>query len=331
MNALTNRVQTYLQALGLPTSDVRQWQGQKKLPYYLQDAFDFGEIEVAGRDIVLALDKRGIVAPAREIRNRLDAVEAVAQRRAVYVASALASYQRQRLIKQRVPFIVPGNQVYLPEIGVVLDERTRARQVVATDPITIAPAAQAMLIRLLLDPMRLKEWQAVQVGIDLGYTPMTVTRAVRELVGAGLLDAHMTGRFQYVALKGLHAEVWRRAKPLLRTPIHRMEWMLSTPQANNRVRLAGLSALAEHTLLAEPRMPIYAMTRADWKQLQPPKNERVPAGSDDAYVIQVWNYSPTLQGEGKTVDPLSLILSLGEHHDERVQAAINELKEQLPW
>lgn len=331
MNALTDRVQTYLQTLGFPTTDVRQWQGQKKLPYFLQDAFDFGELDVAGQDIVLALDKQPIVAPAREIRNRLDTVEAVAQRNAVYVANALANYQRQRLIKQRVPFIVPGNQVYLPEIGMVWDERTRAQQVVVADQITIAPAAQAMLIQMLLDPMQPEEWQAAQVGNDLGYTPMTVTRAVRELVGAGLLDAHIKGRFQYVTLRGWHAEVWQRAKPLLRTPIHRMEWMLRAPPVNNRVRLAGLSAIAEHTLLAEPRIPVYAMTRADWKQFQPPKNERVPAALDDAYEIQVWNYPPTLQGEGKTVDPLSLILSLGEHPDERVQGAINELQEQLPW
>lgn len=38
----------------------------------------------------------------------------------VYVTTTLASYERKRLVQQKVPFIVPGNQLYLPELAIDL-------------------------------------------------------------------------------------------------------------------------------------------------------------------------------------------------------------------
>ena len=45
----------------------------------------------------------------------------------VYVTGALASYERKRLIEQKVPFMVPGNQLYLPDLGIDLREYFRQR------------------------------------------------------------------------------------------------------------------------------------------------------------------------------------------------------------
>ena len=39
----------------------------------------------------------------------------------------MASYERKRLIEQKVPSIVPGNQLYLPDLGLDLREYFRRR------------------------------------------------------------------------------------------------------------------------------------------------------------------------------------------------------------
>src|ERR1039458_8742698 len=36
----------------------------------------------------------------------------------VYVADAISSYDRKRLIEHKVPFVVPGNQMYLPFMAI---------------------------------------------------------------------------------------------------------------------------------------------------------------------------------------------------------------------
>ena len=45
----------------------------------------------------------------------------------------------------------------------------------------------------------------------------------------------------------------------------------------------------------------------------------------------MWSYRPALVPQGTTVDPLSLTLSLQDSADDRVQLALDELKEQFPW
>lgn len=102
---------------------------------------------------------------------------------AVYVTNALASYDRRRLIEQRVPFIVPGNQLYLPDLG--LDLRECFRQRVPVTEAALSPSAQAMLITVLLRQPLQPNWQPPKVAAALGYTPMTLSRAVKELKAAG--------------------------------------------------------------------------------------------------------------------------------------------------
>lgn len=36
----------------------------------------------------------------------------------VYILQGLEAYNRKRLIQQKGPFIVPGNQLYLPDLGI---------------------------------------------------------------------------------------------------------------------------------------------------------------------------------------------------------------------
>ena len=105
-------------------------------------------------------------------------------RRLVLGSCALASYERKRLIEQKVPFLVPGNQLYLPDLGINLREYFR-KPPVAPDT-ALSPATQAMLIIVLLRKPWRAEWQPAEVVNELGYTAMTLSLAVKELTGAGI-------------------------------------------------------------------------------------------------------------------------------------------------
>lgn len=331
MLALATAVRHYLHdVLGIPSSIVKPWARENELPYFLRDTFQFGEIELLGHSIVLAMVRTEQKQSLSEVRTWLHKVRALAGQPAVYVTDALASYERRRLIEQKIPFIVPGNQLYLPDLGLDLREYFRQRSPTAQS--ALSPSAQAMLITALLHQPWQAEWQPSTVAVALGYTPMTLSRVVKELTAAGLAAAYTVGRSRWLRMEQPPQQTWERAKPLLRTPVKRTVWVLDEdPMAKQLGRLAGLSALAHYSMLTEPRWPVYALSATEWKAASDAGLQELPEPVAGAREWQLWSYSPALLPGAATVDPLSLTLSLQGNADDRIQLALDELKGQLPW
>lgn len=331
MPTLANAVLHYLnEVLGIDAPGVRPWARANELPYFLRDAFDFSELELLGQPVVLAIGRAEAKQSLSEVRTWLDRIKALAGQPTVYVTDALASYGRRRLIAQKVPFIVPGNQLYLPDLG--LDLREYFRQRAPATAAALSPSAQAMLIAALLRQPWQSDWQPAPVAAALGYTPMTLSRAVKELTAAGLATAYTVGRSRWLRMELPPEQVWERAKPTLRTPVRRTVYVAAQGAAAHRPsRLAGLSALACHSMLTEPKWPVYATSAADWKAATDAGVRELPEPEAGAQEWQLWNYSPALLPDAATVDPLSLTLSLQDNADDRIQLALDELKGQLPW
>ncbi|MBI3102184.1 MAG: hypothetical protein HYY98_11610 [Burkholderiales bacterium] len=331
MPILTTAVLHYLQeVLGIEVPEVRPWARANELPYFLRDAFQFSEMELLGQPLVLAIGRADAKRSLSDVRTWLSRVKALAGQPVIYVTHALASYDRRRLIEQKVPFIVPGNQLYLPDLGLDLREYFRHRAP-AMDA-ALSPSAQAMLIAALLRQPWQPDWQPSSVAAELGYTPMTLSRAVKELTAAELAEAYTVGRSRWLRMELTPEQIWARAKPALRTPVRRTIWVAAHGiAANGPHRLAGLSALARYSMLTEPKWPIYALTAADWKAAKDAGVCELTEREAGAQEWQLWSYSPALMPDANTVDPLSLALSLQENADDRIQLALDELKGLLPW
>ena len=72
------------------------------------------------RLLLLAIDRQEGKPGLANARAHFDRIWTIAGHPVVYVTEALASYERRHLIAKKVPFIVPGNQLYLPELGIDL-------------------------------------------------------------------------------------------------------------------------------------------------------------------------------------------------------------------
>lgn len=328
---LATAVRRYLhEVLGVSTPAVKPWARANELPYFLRDAFQFSELELRGHPIVLVMGRAEQKQSLSEVRTWLDKVRVLAGHPAVYVTDALASYERRRLIEQKVPFIVPGNQLYLPDLGLDLREYFRQRSPAAEA--ALSPSAQAMLITALLHRPWQAEWQPSKVAVALGYTPMTLSRVVKELTAAGLVTAYTVGRSRWLRMEQPPQKTWEQAKLLLRSPVKRTVWVLTEGSAANRLgHLAGLSALARYSMLTEPKWPVYAVSPAEWKAATDAGVRELPEPVAGVHEWQLWSYSPALLPGAATVDPLSLTLSLQDNADDRIQLALDELKGQLPW
>ncbi|MCA3175282.1 MAG: hypothetical protein ING36_07015 [Burkholderiales bacterium] len=331
MPTLATAVVHYLkEVLGIESPGVKPWVRANELPYFLRDIFQFSELELLGQPVVLAIARAEVKQSLSEVKVWLGKVMTLAGHPAVYVTNALASYERRRLIVQKVPFIVPGNQLYLPDLG--LDLREYFRQRAPATEAALSPSAQAMLITALLRQPWQPDWQPSRIATQLGYTPMTQSRAVKELTAAGLATAHTVGRSCWLRMELPPDQVWERAKPALRTPVRRTFWVAANGFVAHRPsRLAGLSALSRYTMLAEPKWPVFALTAADWKAATAAGVRELPEPEAGAQEWQLWSYSPALLPDANMVDPLSLTLSLQENADDRIQLALDQLKGQLPW
>ena len=331
--ALLDAVRQYLhETLGV-TPCIHEWDGARELPYALRDAFDLYATQLLGHEVVLAVRRatHGPIAPA-DVTRRVARIEAAADRPVVYVTSTIPAFERQRLVALKQPFIVPAAQLYLPDLGV--DFRARVRGVRREAPETFAPATQALLIqRLLLGPWS-EAWNVTDAAAGLHYTPMTASRAARELVAAKGFTEERRGRHRMLRPVRDRRETWEFVRARLRTPVAYRLWTLpEQPVPNVVAPLAGLSALSALTMLRAPMWPIRAIEASAAGAIEGRRVGRVRAGEPvpDGPVYEVWRYSPSLTGGGQTVDPLSLLLSVDAVEDARVQGALQELEEALPW
>jgi DNA-binding MarR family transcriptional regulator len=325
-------VEDYLhEVLGSARTAAQPWSRATELPYFLQDAFRFFELELLAHPVVLAISNSDLPPPLSELRVWLDKVRAVASQPVIYVTQALASYERRRLIEHKVPFVVPGNQLYLPDLGLDLREHFRQHR---TTPAALSPATQAILIAALLKQPWQAEWQPSLIATQLGYTPMTLSRAVKELTAAKLATTRTVHRARWLLMEQSAQQIWEQARPMLRTPVKRTVWGATAEMRISpaqRFRSAGLSALATHSMLVPPAWPVCAVSVEEWRSALDTGIQEVAQPGEGVSEWQVWSYSPSLWADAATVDPLSLTLSLQDTSDERVQLALEELKRHFPW
>ena len=59
----------------------------------------------------------------------------------------------------------------------------------------------------------------METAASLGYSSMSMSRAFDELEGAGLARISRAGKRRLMALAGAPAELWKKALPVLRSPV----------------------------------------------------------------------------------------------------------------
>lgn len=94
---------------------------------------------------------------------------------------------------------------------------------------------------------------------------------------------------------------------------------------------AGLSALAEYSALAEPRVPVVALDQAKATRMLTARGiQELPAAEKP---IERWGFGPTsrARSDGPAVDRLSLHLSLRKDADERGPSALDKMIRGIKW
>lgn len=328
---LSRQTVRYLnQVLGTESVRVAPSGNTAQLPYFLQDSYEVLSGELLGRPITLACVKSHQPLAAQQVGQHVKRLRELLHAPVIVALPEVAPGERKQLIANGVAFVVPHRQLFAPQMGMVLTERfsvePRREQELAS------PATQALLIWFLIHHPVTETWHPFEEAAALGYAGMTATRAIRELLQFNLFELEVRGRAKHLKLNGTRRELWAKAKPHLRTPVLKTLWtydrrMLEVTDAH----LAGESALASLTMVNEPQQQVVAMTAEAAQRARQAGIFFEPREIADGIAVEVWRYETGLQGNDKTVDPLSLWLSLRDHRDDRIQMALDEMEGKFPW
>lgn len=296
------------------------------LPIFLARAYSFYEVEIAGRTCLLMTptddnDNTG------DVIKHVRLVEVQTQFTVILGLPALSARDRARLIGHRMSFIVPGNQFYVPDLGVDLREYFRTYKASSTD--ALSPAAQAVLFHHLLRRNE-RATTPSEIAADLRYSPMSVGRAFDDLVAAELAVSEKHGRERHLLFRDERRDLLDRALPLLRSPV-RSRKMVWGGQRTPRLQLGGETALAEMTDLSPPRLVTYALAATEWRSFSARHNYREGDAQEPEFAVETWSYDPAGLSDEEIVDPLSLYAQFHDHEDPRVRMAAEQLRERAVW
>lgn len=328
MTALKQRLLMHLETVAGERLDMVSTQASA-LPLFLRERYELYAARLFGREVFLAFEVEGWEGGSpSEYGKHAETMRNSLGKAVVVVLPILPSYARNRMVQMGIPFIVPGNQVFLP--GSLIDLREHFPQANPKKREWLGPAAQCtMLFHLLRTP--LQGISLKNISGKLEYSPMMLTKVKDELEAAGLCKTVRKGRSLVMEFVAHGQSLWELALPHLRSPVkktHWVQWRHPGPSA----KLAGMSALSRKAAITDDRLPTYALAHSAFQGYL---EQGVCVGCQDAEEaaarIELWSYPPERLANGEAVDPLSLLLSLRHSADERVQQQLEQIIQDIKW
>jgi hypothetical protein len=322
MKTTWKQTEAYLnETLGLCVH-LRDWPDKRKLPLFLRQEFDFATTQILERPVLVVHASEQQKSPAG-IRKQFDVLQGKFDGDLVYVRDQIDAYQRKRLIEQKVAFIVPGNQLYLPTFGMELREYFRQAKI-PTD--NLSPLAQATILFAIYHKHDLPI-PMLRMAQLLDCSKMSISRSFSELETLDLATIEKDGRSRELQLTRTSKETWEFGTKFWRTPVRKRLRVSHDFPIPDRSRVAGQTALANRTDISKGAIQTIAIgpsvekeRRAELARFSIPDDE-----SERSITVELWRYDPCPLSQDASVDPLSLYLSMQDIRDERVEAALDDL------
>lgn len=323
-----------------------QWHGAVGLPFFLRAGKEYREGAIAGKEVIFVfLEGQAGASDIKEfdfqLGRKTDQIR-------VFVSQKMDAYTRSALVKLKIPFVVPGKQMYLPNFFIDLRESYSHHFDAVSS--AISPSAQVIAIRMI-SSRKDESFSSVELANWLGVTRMTISKACNELARFESFRIRDNRKVNHLLIEGSRREAWNQVKYSMRSPVKKVGYFHGISEYwNDSWMRAGETALSDLTLLGEPHEITLACSKEKWKGMEDSlsdkgKNSYHEYGAFQAmrnpdqfkslgmpYVrLEQWMYDPRLLSEGHQVDPISLYLSLADEGDERVQSCLTELMENQEW
>ena len=278
------------------------------------------------RNVLLDSQKDVFIYPKTELeqietlKKHISKIKSIVNLPIVIILDKITYRQKEYLLREKIPFIVNNKQIYLPFMALYLQERCNA-EIFPNDE--ILPSAQVLLLYFIYSGAN--EMSTSQASKELELTPTSISRASRQLEGLELIQTKKLGKQKIIYSNSSPKELFENTKQKLLNPIKRTVYIPKNC-VNEDLLKSSYSALADYTMLNVPPIKYFATDSISrWNDVM--TNNLLD--SKNQIAVEMWRYKPNLLSKKNKVDELSLALSLKNDTDERVEAAVDEMLENL--
>jgi hypothetical protein len=282
--------------------------------------FAYYTIEFNGQRLCIIKPKENdeSITPLK-YRKMIKQVEVVVGMPVAVSLDSLRYYERERLIKQGVYFIISDKYAFLPSL--IVNAQIRKK----TKSDRLLPASQYILLYHLLSNEN--EFTIKDLEKKMPYNYVALARAVTNLEDCKLcyIETDST-RTKYIRFKDAKWELWEKAQNYLSSPVKKVLYCDSIP--NEDFSISGVNALSHYSHLN----PEEYETVAIWEKQFNPEDSRYNE-IEGLYKIEVWKYPTTIpyKSDDGIVDKLSLFLSMKNDPDSRIEKELEIMIEEMKW
>jgi len=306
---------------------IEQIEKMKGLPMYMTSKRFFYIVKDDTVSFILVRvaenEKYGVVA----LEKQLKAIEEKGKLPVAYWFENLSKYQRDSLMGHRIPFVADGIQLYLPFLGVAIQNKFRNKSEVKADK--MMPITQSLFLYLIYNcnGKRVIKKEAAEY---LRVTKTSITRASEQLEKMGLIKQEISGKEHYMWTEIYGYNLFIKAKDYLINPIQ-SAIITERNRLIDTMPVTGETALAEYSMINPSKVKSVAMDKSMAKNYVFEERDERWEYNTDLRRLEFWKYDPKLFSNEEVVDPISLYMTLTGTEDERLEEALEEMMEAYKW
>lgn len=260
--------------------------------------FNFDEIVVHGITVIVAeyINKDKIiisklVAAYNEMKSYFDVP-------ILLLLPTIDSIIRRNLLNKRVNFVVPGQQIYFPELYISLKETGSIKHI---KPKQLSLPAQVLLL-YHLQKRSLADTPLSEIAKLIGYSNKTISLVVPELQNLGIAKlVTRTNRTKTLSFYRCGLDLWNQIEKYLQNPIAQQGHTNKNIDSLNPVKCVGATT---YSYAPENQFIEYGITQNEARQ-----NKIKLYATLRNYGVCLWRYNPRILAYDGYADILSVILS----------------------
>lgn len=310
---------------------LERWNQVDDLPLFLRKTYIYNELHYYNRVFLLIDCSKKKDLGFNDLDKHINQIKRFASQEYEIILKfdRVTKYLRNKLISNKISFIVPGKQIFFPILGMIYSEKLVAKYKMDPSNLSInkmSPATQAVLIELVAENSG--SFKQSDIAKKLWISRMSVSRAFRELQSLGILkEIEHSGKKTIVFSKNL-IDTWKLASnyfinPKLKSVYVRTESI--DQKLWGKLKLSGESALAEYSNMSEPKNKIYGISSSKWNKLEqmPVIEESKDVGMS---IIEIWKHEMPVLDD--MIHPLALLVLLKFENDERIIGELNNIEKE---
>ena len=313
----------YLKTVFGETISVMPYSYPSKTPYYIRDGYHVQRLSWNGNECVI-LSPSNASWRLPTLKKQLEKFQEISDVPCALGLTNMTALQRRNLLEDHVPFISRSQQVYLPFWGCSFVEQFKAEVAPGEK---MAPGTQLIFLYLYYaedtDNINL-----TTLSKTLGLSKATCTRAVNDLTASGLLSHRAAGTSKWITPAFAKPEFLKKGYARLKSPVERLIYVKEMPTNLPQLQ-GGVKALAAKTMVGAKEQDRGIAIFKKYSSAIPIETILSQEDFEDfgGSVMEVWSYDPQLLSQDGHVDDISLLLSLEDHPDERIQMGLDEIRE----